>query len=179
MLSREGETSGTIRYQQANELRKTLDAMPRYAGNVGGKGISLADANLIEAMLDAVDDISGVGRAAIGQPGISIPHLRDAAWQIIADTIGTPATQHGVPVERAQQLWLVAKAINEDPQFAERMRNKAAAQYVIDHPDVALFYPYTLSRVPVALRNQLPETMRPRYDLWQGYRILQERNPKK
>jgi hypothetical protein len=151
------------KYREAAEMRSVVEELPRY------RGLDNLQADKIDAMTKSFRDLRDAVRARIGLPGVIAP-LPQGMNQAIRQVAVRQMVEAGfIQTEDDVKLAMLAMLMEEDSRVREVMRGPEQLQAIIDNPNVVLFYPYLLSRVPVWLRGQLPEVLQPQFDVWNRF----------
>lgn len=157
------QDDGVDAYREAAQLRSAIEDMPRY------RGLTNDQADKMDAMVKSFRDLRDQVRAQIGLPG-SIAPLPEGLNRVMrAAAVKSMADQGFIRNEADLQLATLAIAMEENPQLREVLRGPEQLNALISNPDVIMFYPYLLTRIPVWLRGQLPQNLQPQFDIWNTY----------
>lgn len=154
---------GVDAYRDAAESRAEIEEMPRY------RGLTNPQADKLDAMTKSFRDLRDQVRAKIGLPGTIAP-LPPGMGQALRVVALKSMVQTGFIKDRnAMKLATLAILMEEEPMVREVMRGPQQLQALIQNPEVIMFYPYLLSRIPVWLRGKLPSNLQPQFDVWNRY----------
>lgn len=157
------EDEGVDAYRVAAQLRTQIEEIPRY------RGLTVEQAEKVDAITSSFRDASQALRARIGLPGSRAP-LPRGANAVLRRYVLKQLVQAGkIRTQDDVKLASIALLMEENSKIREAIRNPDQLLALIHNPDVLLFYPYLLGRVPVWARNRLPESLRPQLDIEKNF----------
>lgn len=142
------QTPGIASYRQASEMQKAIESLPRYRGLTAEQGDRLDQMQTVMTKLaDKVKGQMGL------PPGTAVPGLSEGIRRAAVSEM----QKLGI-VRNQQDLQLASVAImmQENPKFADTLRNPEQVQAILQSPMAVIFYPYLRSRVPKQLWPRLP-----------------------
>lgn len=142
------QTPGIASYRQASEMQKAIESLPRYRGLTAEQGDRLDQMQTV--MVKLADKVKG----QMGlPPGTAVPGLSEG---IRRAAVGEMQKLGIVRNQDDLQLASVAIMMQENPKFADTLRNPEQVRAILQSPMAVIFYPYLRSRVPKQLWPQLP-----------------------
>jgi hypothetical protein len=157
------EDPGISAYREAADTRAAIEEIPRY------KGMDNSNADKLDSMTKSIRDLHDIVRTKIGRPGSVAPLPKGVGQAISKYAIKLMAEQGFIKTQDDVKLATLALAMQNDSRIKEAIRNPQQLVALINNPDVLMFYPYLLSRVPVWLRGKLPPNLQPQFDVWNRY----------
>lgn len=157
------DDEGVDAYRESSKLRTEIEKLPRY------RGLDNTQAEKIDAMTKSFRDLNDVVRAKIGLPGSVAPLPKGMGQAIRAVAIKQFVKEGFIKTNEDVKLASIAMLMQDEPKIREALRGPEQLAALIGSPNVLLFYPYLLGRVPVWLRGRLPTVLQPQFDITNRY----------
>ena len=157
---------GVDAYRLASQKRTLIEDMQRY------KGLDNTQADKVDAMLKSFRDLNDMLRVKIGLPGSVAPLPRGLQTRLRAYAVRQFAQQGFLKTRDDIKLASIALMMAEKSTIKDAMTSTNQMAALIQNPDVLMFYPYLMGRVPLWLRGKLPENLQPQFNVQNQYARL-------